>query len=66
MIAIAGSVTEDIDKLYAIGIDAVVDIFHEPMSLETAMVNASKLITIAAERAARLIGIGLIKGKLDD
>ncbi|HIC19927.1 TPA: glycerate kinase, partial [Candidatus Poribacteria bacterium] len=66
VIAIAGSVTEDIDKLYAIGIDAVVDIFHEPMSLETAMVNASKLITIAAERAARLIGIGLIKGKLDD
>ena len=66
VIAIAGSVTEDIGKLYAIGIDAVVDIFHEPMSLETAMVNASKLITIAAERAARLIGIGLIKGKLDD
>lgn len=66
VIAIAGSVTEDIDKLYAIGIDAVVDIFHEPMSLETAMVNASKLITIAAERAARLIEIGLIKGKLDD
>ena len=66
VIAIAGSVTEDVDRLYTIGIDAVVDIFHEPMSLETAIANASKLITLAAERAARLIRVGLRKRKLDD
>ena len=66
VIAIAGSVAKDIDELYTIGIDAVVDIVHEPMSLEVAIVNASKLITIAAERAARLVRVGLIQGKLND
>ena len=66
VIAIAGSVAKDIDKLYTIGINAVVDIVHEPMSLEVAIVNASELITIAAERAARLVRVGLIKGKFDD
>jgi glycerate 2-kinase len=59
VIAIAGSIGEGADDVYAAGIDAILDIVPEPMPLEQAIENAPSLIADAAARAARLIWVGL-------
>ena len=58
VIAVAGSIGQGAEAVYANGIDAMVDIVPEPMSLEAAIENATELIATATERAARLIKIG--------
>ncbi len=58
VIAIAGSIADRSDGVYNAGIDAMVDIVPEPMSLETAIEEATTLIETAAERAGRMIIIG--------
>ena len=58
VIAIAGSIADRSDGVYNAGIDAMVDIVPEPMSLETAIEKATTLIETAAERAGRMIIIG--------
>ena len=58
VIAIAGSIADRSDGVYNAGIDAIVDIVPEPMSLETAIEKATTLIETAAERAGRMIIIG--------
>lgn len=58
VIAIAGGIAEGAEAVYDAGIDAMLGIVHEPMSLEFAVADASRLIADTAERAARLIAIG--------
>ena len=59
VIAIAGSITNDSDGVYNEGIDAMIDIVPEPMSLEIAIQNATALIETAAERAGRMVATGM-------
>jgi len=58
VIAIAGSIAEGAEVVYDAGIDAMVGILQEPMSLEDAVGEAARLIADTAEQAARLIAIG--------
>ena len=59
VIAIAGSIADDSNGVYDAGIDAMIDIVPEPMSLETAIENATILIETAAERAGRMVAAGM-------
>ena len=59
VIAIAGSIADDSNGVYDAGIDAMIDIVTEPMSLETAIENATTLIETAAERAGRMVATGI-------
>ena len=59
VIAIAGSIADNSDGVYDAGIDAIIDIVPEPMSLETAIANATTLIETAAERAGRMVATGI-------
>ena len=58
VIAIAGGIAEGAEAVYDAGIDAMLGIVQEPMSLENAVTDASRLIADIAEQAARLIKIG--------
>jgi len=58
VIAIAGGIAEGAEVVYEAGIDAMLGILQEPMSLEDAVGEASRLIADTAEQAARLIAIG--------
>lgn len=57
-IALTGGLRADDAELEALGIDAVVPIPDGPMSLETAMGDARRLVITAASRALRLIVLG--------
>ncbi len=59
VIAIAGSIADKSDGVYDAGIDAMIDIVPEPMSLENAIENATTLIETAAERAGRMVATGM-------
>ena len=59
VIAIAGSIADNSDGVYDAGIDAMIDIVPEPMSLENAIENATTLIETAAERAGRMVATGM-------
>ncbi len=61
VIALAGSLGAGAQALYQIGIDALVPLPDGPLSLEHAMKRAETLLADAAERAARLIAIGMLK-----
>ena len=58
VIAIAGGIAEGAEAVYDAGIDAMLGIVQEPMSLENAVIDASRLIADTAEQAARLVKIG--------
>jgi glycerate kinase len=58
VIAIAGGIGEGADAVYEAGIDAMLGIVQEPMSLEGAVEDAARLIADTAEQAARLVVIG--------
>ena len=58
VIAIAGGIAEGADAVYEAGIDAMLGIVQEPMSLEVAVEDATRLIADTAEQAARLVAIG--------
>ena len=58
VIAIAGGIAEGAEAVYDAGIDAMLGIVQEPMSLENAVRDASRLIADTAEQAARLVVIG--------
>ena len=58
VIAIAGGIAEGAEAVYAAGIDAMLGIVQEPMSLEVAVEDATRLIADTAEQAARLVVIG--------
>ena len=58
VIAIAGGIAEGAEAVYDAGIDAMLGIAQEPMSLENAVTDAPRLIADTAEQAARLVAIG--------
>jgi glycerate kinase len=58
VVALAGSVREEADRLAEIGIDAAVSITPGPMSEGEAMTRAGLLVQDAAERVMRLILTG--------
>ena len=58
VIAIAGGIAEGAEAVYEAGIDAMLGIVQEPMSLEDAVEDATRLIADTAEQAARLVVIG--------
>ena len=58
VIAIAGGIAEGAEAVYDAGIDAMLGIVQEPMSLEDAVGDAVRLIADTAEQAARLVAIG--------
>ena len=55
VIAIAGSIGEGIEKLYELGISAVVSIAEGPCTIDYSMANASQLVENAAERVMRIL-----------
>jgi glycerate kinase len=61
VIALAGSLGAGAEALSQIGIDALVPLPDGPLSLEHAMERTETLLAAAAERAARLIAIGMLE-----
>jgi len=57
VIAIVGSIGENISVLYKKGFDSILSIIEKPCTLEYAMKHASALIQNAAERSMRMIQI---------
>jgi glycerate kinase len=58
VLAFAGSLGENYQVVYELGVDALEVLPSSPMTLEYAMENAARLISDAAERACRLIQVG--------
>jgi glycerate kinase len=58
VLAFAGSLGENYQVVYQLGVDAIAVLPASPMTLTFAMENAARLISDAAERACRLIQVG--------
>jgi len=58
VLAFAGSLGDNYQVVYELGVDAVTALPSSPMTLAYAMENAARLISDAAERACRLIQVG--------
>jgi glycerate kinase len=59
VLALAGSLGEDYQTVYNLGVDAVVVLPSKPMTLTYAMEHAAELAADATERALRLLRINL-------
>lgn len=58
VIAIVGSIGEGAESVYSHGVDGIVDIVSEPISLEKALEDGISLIEKTAERTMRIWDIG--------
>lgn len=58
VVAISGSTALNLDNIYENGIDLVLDIINEPMSLDFAIENVEKLLEFAGEKAIRAFYFG--------
>ncbi|KAI4235440.1 MAG: hypothetical protein LQ349_003176 [Xanthoria aureola] len=58
VVALAGTIGEDANVNYGVGIDAFASILQRPVSLETAIAEAERLLAESAESAMRMIMIG--------
>ena len=58
VLCLAGGIGNVSEKVYAAGISGIATLVKGPVELESAMQNAAKLLSDAAERAARIISIG--------
>ena len=58
VVAIVGSVGPGASAVYSRGIDAIMDLINQPMTLNEAMENAFQLIEDAAESTMRMIKVG--------
>ena len=58
VVALAGSLGDNYQTVYELGVDALVVLPSAPMSLTYAMENAARLTSDAAERACRLLQVG--------
>ena len=63
VIALSGMIGEGARENFAHGIDSLATILEAPTSLDEAIKNAPELLTRAAERAIRMIGVGLELGR---
>lgn len=59
VLAIVGGIGTGAQACYAYGIDAILSTVDQPMPLQEAMQDSSRLMVEAAERAARIIRIGM-------
>ncbi|MBA3044233.1 glycerate kinase [archaeon] len=59
VLVIAGQIDHGVEKLYDLGIDAMLSITTGPISKEESISNAEKLVVSASESAARVIKTGL-------
>lgn len=59
VLVIAGQINGGVEKLYGLGIDAMLSITPGPISKEESILNAEKLIVSTSESAARIIKTGL-------
>ncbi len=59
VIAFAGNIDSDSKVVYENGIDGLVSIIGYPMTLETAMERSKEFLADSAERAFRLINLGM-------
>jgi glycerate kinase len=59
VIALAGTIGTKANVNYAVGIDAFTSITQGPISLENAIRNAETLLTDCAERAMRMVIVGM-------
>lgn len=58
VLALAGSLSDDYQSVYDLGVDAIVVLPSKPMTLTYAMEHASQLTADATERALRLLQTG--------
>lgn len=58
VIAIAGGIGDDVEPVYACGIQAVYPLTPYPLSLPEAMRRSQELLVLATERALRLVTVG--------
>ncbi|WP_069805084.1 glycerate kinase [Thermogemmatispora onikobensis] len=58
VLALAGSLGEEYQVVYALGVEAVMTLLAAPLSLNEAMTQAASLLADASERAARLLLLG--------
>jgi len=58
VLAIAGGIEKGAETSYEEGIDAMMSIVPGPISLDEAIENATELVSLAADRAARMIKLG--------
>ena len=58
VIALAGTIGQDADVNYEVGIDAFASIMQCPSSLETAIADAERLLTESAESVMRMVMVG--------
>jgi glycerate kinase len=58
VIALAGTLGEDAESVYGVGVDAIVSILPGPMGLSEAVADAPRLVTEATERTLRLLTVG--------
>jgi glycerate 2-kinase len=66
VIALAGTIGEDADVNYEVGIDAFASIMQCPTSLEVAISQAERLLTESAESAMRMVMVGCSMQQQDD
>ena len=59
VLVIAGGIGKDASAVYDVGIDGIMAIVNKAMPLDEAMSNAAELLEDAAERAMRIIKIGM-------
>lgn len=57
VVAVAGTLGDGHEALYALGIDAMLSICPRPMTLEESMANCEDLLTATGERLGRLIAV---------
>ena len=58
VIAIVGSSDKNLTDIYKNGIDLVLDIINEPMSLDKAIKNVKELLEFTGEKAIRAFYLG--------
>jgi len=66
VLAFAGSLGENYQVAYSLGVDAIEVLPDRPMTLTFAMENAARLICDSAERACRLIRVGMTAKGLEE
>lgn len=59
VIAVAGGIGDDVEPVYSCGIDALFPLTPYPLSLNEAMRRGRELLALAAERALRLVAVGM-------
>ena len=59
VIVLAGSIGNDVDAVYAHGIDAIFSTMDKPMSYNEVLENASVLMASAVDRMLRMVQVGM-------